>query len=557
MASYDEVIQALQAADAAGNTEDAKQLALIADSMRQQQPKNKTTTQPNVPDVRTEGFASNEGGAAFGIPRQMGGRRAVVQPITPLEASATGAFMGLAAPALAATQVVGGEKGREFVKGLQEQKAAARKEAGLTGIDVGELAGTVLNPINRVLPGGGYTGGALGAITQPLEGDYASFTDVLKGKAQQAAGGAVVGKLAENLIAGLTPQLKEGAKELIDKGMKLSPGQAYEGAPGWLFRQIESLGIGPKASTVNKQFNTVVANDVLSSLDDTIPKNIKPGLDTFSATKTKISDFYDETLSKLGNNSFDKEYKDGVMLALKTATEDLANPVEREFVIKKLTTDLNREIGNRIKDGQISGESIKEVQSWLKKQVLKYNDKEGVINGSFKTGYADVLANLNQFIGRIDKSGGIAKADAAWAKLYSFADATKKTAGQGGIFGPSQLATSAANQADTLLQGASNKPALQDLAQTGLGVIGKQEPLSGLGRVMLASKAITGAATTWAAPAVALPILAASGMAYGTALGLLRSPEKLRVALQKSIEGNPGLFGAAGQDILNQLQRKE
>jgi hypothetical protein len=510
--------------------------------------------QQTLPDVRTEGFASNEGGAAFGVPRQMGGRRAVVQPITPLEAVGQGAVKGLINPILAGVQVVGGEKGREFVKGIQEQKQAARDEAGLTGLDVAELTTSILNPINRLAPGGGYGAGALGAISQPLEGDYKSFSDVIADKGKQAVFGAAVGKIAENLISGLTPKLKEGAQELMDKGMKLSPGQAYEGAPGWLFRQIEALGLGPKASTVNKQFNTVVANDVLSSIDDTLPKSIKHGLDTFSATKAKLSSFYDENLKKLGTNAFDKEYKDGVAVALKNATDDLANPVEREFVFKRLTASLNKEIGNRLKEGKISGDNIKEVQSWLKKQVQAYDKKEGVVNGAFKTGYADVLANLNQYIGRIDKTGNIAKADKAWAKLYSFADATKKTAGAGGIFNPSQLATSAAGQADSVLQGATSKPMLQDIAQKGIDVIGKQDPMSGWGRVFLASKALTGAATTWAAPAVALPILAASGIAYGTALGLLRSPEKLRVALQKSLEGNPGMFGAAGQQLLEQLK---
>jgi hypothetical protein len=177
------------------------------------------------------------------------------------------------------------------------------------------------------------------------------------------------------------------------------------------------------------------------------------------------------------------------------------------------------------------------------------------VSTALKTGYGDVLSSLNQYISRIDKNGNIAKADAAWAKLYSFADASKSASTQGGVFSPEQLAQAAARQAPTILAAGGGRGPLQATAETGVEVLGKQEPMNLLRGAMLASKAATGFATAYMAPVVALPVLLGSGVAYGTAVGLLRSPEKLRVALQKSLQDNPGLFGAAGQQLLEQINK--
>jgi len=533
------------------------------------------TTQPAtaqkapLPDVRTEGFATTEGGAAFGIPRQMGGRRAAVQPVTPLEAVGQGAVKGLINPALAVTQVVGGQTGRDYVKGIQEQKQAAREEAGLTGVDVAELTTSIANPINKFLPGGGYTGGAIAAVSQPVEGDYTNTFDVLYDKAKQAAGGAVLGKVAENLIAGLTPKLKEGAKELMDRGVKVSPGQAYDGVPGWLFRQIEDLKLGnvfllggkADKQTISKQFNNVVANDVLSSIGQTIPNTVPAGQASVRLAQRRISRFYDDSLKNIGTNPFDKTYKDGINQALKNSVDNIENPETKAFVQRKLVNTLDAQIGSRTGKEGISGENIKKVQEWLKGEVTRLEDKNDVVNTSLKTGYADVLANLNQFITRIDKDGNIAKADSAWAKLYSFADASKRATQQEGVFTAGQLADAAQAQANTVLQAGSGRTALGPESQKYIKVLGTQDPLSLFGKAMLASKLFTGAATTIAAPIIAGPVLVASGMTYAAANKLMQNPSATRKAVKAALEKNPGLFGLAGtkmwEDLSKQAEQEE
>lgn len=515
------------------------------------------STQAPLPDVRSATMATTEGGAAVGMPRR--GRSAEVQPATPLEATATGVFKGAVVnPVLAGMQVVGGEGGRQAVQNIQQQYAQTRKEAGMTGFDVPELIGAIASPVNKFIPGKGYTAGAIGAVSQPLEGKYDSAFDVLADKAKQAVGGAILGKLTDNLISSLTPKLKEGARELIDKGVPVSPGQAYDGAPGWLFRQIESFGLGPKPDKINKAFNGVVADDVLSTIGQKTPSTVKPGQNAVAYAQKQISKYYDDSLMALGKNPLDTEYKQGVSQSLKDAVDTLSSPQDREFVRKKLMNSLNTNIGNKIDaDGTISGVNIKKVKDWLEKEVEKVANKTGAVPEALKSGYGDVLANLNQYISRVDKDGTIANADAAWAKLYSFADASKRATPKGGIFNPEQLSQAAAAQAATVLQGGGGGGALNKTAQTALNVIGKQDPVSLLKGVMIASKAATGVATAAIIPQVAIPVLIASGMTYGAAKALMKTPSAARLAVKKALENNTGLFGAAGSELYNQMLRED
>lgn len=221
MATYEQVIEALRAADAAGNIEDAQRLAQIAQSLSTQQ-------KAPIADVRSEVMAETGGGAAVGMPRR--GRAAEVQPVTPLEATLTGVAKGaIFNPALAVTQVVGGEGGREYVKGIQEQYKQAREKAGLSGIDLGEIAGAVVSPINRLFPA--VTGGAaaragqyatqgavLGALTPAEEAE-----NLLTEKIQQIGIGGLFGGVLSGAIdlgKGAYKVAKEFTKPLTTAGQK-------------------------------------------------------------------------------------------------------------------------------------------------------------------------------------------------------------------------------------------------------------------------------------------------------------------------------------------------
>lgn len=181
-----------------------------------------------VADVRSETMAETGGGAAVGMPRR--GRAAEVQPVTPLEATLTGVAKGAVFnPALAVTQVVGGEGGRDYVKGIQEQYKQTREQAGLSGVDLAEIAGAVVSPINRLFPtvaggaaarAGQYAtqGAVLGALT-PAEEAENLLTEKIK---QIGIGGLFGGVLsgAVDLGKGAYKVAKEFSKPLTTAGQK-------------------------------------------------------------------------------------------------------------------------------------------------------------------------------------------------------------------------------------------------------------------------------------------------------------------------------------------------
>lgn len=485
-------------------------------------------------------------------PQQLGMDVPTTETGRTIQRTAQGIAKGIVNPAIAAMQVIPAT--RDVAQAIQEGYKETRKELGGTGFDVPELVGAVVNPLNRFIPGGGYTAGAIGAVTQPLDEKDMNTLDVLVGKAQQAAGGAVLGKIADNLIAGLTPKLKEGARELMDAGVPVSPGQAYEGAPGWLFRQIESFGLGPKADKINKAFNPVVGNEVLSSIGQELPKTVAPGQATVRLVQRRIENYYTDSLSKLGRNALDNEYKTTMGTILDQTKNQMSAEAREQFV-----NSLNAQIGGRMsgKGGQLDGTDIKSIQEWLKGEVAKWSKGADRDSIGLNAAYGDTLANLNQYISRIDKDGTIAKADEAWAKLYSFADASKRANVKGGIFNPEQLSQAVANQAATILTAGGGKAPLNDTAQKALNVLGKQDPIGLLKGLMIASKATTGVATAAIIPQVAIPVLLASGMSYGAAKQLMKNPSAARLALKQALENNAGTFGSAGTEFYQQLLRED
>lgn len=511
-------------------------------------------TAPKVSDLVPKAKSVNEIAQRYGgmTSQQLGMDVPETEIGKTIQRTAQGITKGLVNPAIAAMQVVPAT--REVAQALQEGYQQTRKELGGTGFDVPELVGAVANPLNRFLPGGAYTGGAVGAITQPLEGKDLSTLDIITGKATQAAGGAVLGKIADNLISSLTPQLKQGAQELIDAGVPVSPGQAYEGVPGWLFRQIESFGLGPKADKINKAFNPVVGNEVLSSIGQELPKTVAPGQATVRLVQRRIENFYTDALSKLGRNALDNEYKTTMGTILDQTKNQMSAEAREQFI-----NSLNAQIGGRMsgKGGKLDGTDIKSIQEWLKGEVGKWSKGTDRDSIGLNAAYGDTLANLNQYISRIDKDGLIAKADEAWAKLYSFADASKRANVKGGIFNPEQLSQAVANQAATILTAGGGKAPLNETAQKALNVLGKQEPVGLLKGAMIASKAATGFATTFIMPQVAIPILLASGTTYGAAKALMKNPSATRLAVKQALEKNPGVFGAASTQFYQQLLRED
>jgi hypothetical protein len=188
MATYSEVMEALRAADAAGNTEDAQRLAQIAQSLgssKQEQP--------------------------VGTLEQMFGAG------SPIARFAKGAIVD---PVLGFNQLVGetgilGERVKQEARGnirqVEQAVQEGRRRIGSEGFDPYQLAGAVVSPINRLAPTAasptalGRVG--QGAATGALFGGLQPVTDVdnyIEEKIKQIGIGTAFGGLLSGGIESTT-----------------------------------------------------------------------------------------------------------------------------------------------------------------------------------------------------------------------------------------------------------------------------------------------------------------------------------------------------------------
>ena len=558
MATYEQVITALRAADAAGNTQDARRLATIAANMRATMSTTARTAAPV--EYTTEQMAP-------ATPEDMGfSGNAPSETEKLVGRTALGIGKGLINPALAAAQLV--PAARPAVENIQQRYQEARANLGGEGFDVPELVGSVLNPINRFIPTGGVAGsvaargalgGALGAATQPVVGQNLSTEEVLAGKVEQLGLGAIAGRALGALSSALTPSLKAGTRELIEAGVPVTPGQAYEGIGGALFRQIEKLDIPTMRidkDKINLGFTQAVGNDILEVIGERLPKGMQNGQQIFGYIQNKLTSYYDDALTKIGNVIPDNQFKFDLQSTKEAIRTELGDPT----AVKSFNNFLKANIDARIKNGKLEATDLKKLEETFRKKIdsIKATDRPSEL---LKQGYDDAYKAIKGLIIRNDEAGDIAKANLAYMQRSRFMEAVNKNvdeiSGAQGTFSPAELARVAAKQGGDIEAAMGTAP-LQQTATRALNVVGDTtDEATKFRNVMIAGKLAGLGALGFFSPAIAVPILTASGMSYKAAQALMKEPSKLRLAVQEALKQNPGLFSVGISNLRNQQAEVE
>lgn len=480
-------------------------------------------------------------------------------------------------------QLVGGEETRRQIAEQEQSYQAMRKREGAEGLEWSRLVGNVLTSIvpgaaagraaqalgaGRITTGvaAGAGGAALMPVTQaPEEADTNTFA--LQKLRDVGFSGAVGGAVAK-ISRALTPQLKEGVEEQLKAGVTVPPGQAYEGIPGWVFRQMENIGFGPSEKTIRESFTRSAADEVLSSIGKTIPKGMESGMQMSGYVQKTISNYYDDAFAKLGKVVPDNQFADDLRTVIADNVATMSPRAQKIF-----TNDIQKEIVDRFKLGPVpkgavapqgmrqlpamDGTELKSVNNFLKDKIEKLGKKTGADNEALAAGYEDLLNSFRSYTSRIDKDGLLAKADEAWAKLYRFADAastTKAIEQFGGSFSAAELSKAATRQATELQAGAGVGP-MGEFARRGVGVLGgepdvltagyRQAVISGKVLAPLTAAGAAGGALMLFNPAVVLSVLTASGISYKAAQQLMKNPSATRAALQRATEKlGPAAVGA-------------
>ena len=559
MATYEQVITALRAADAAGNVADARRLAAIASNMRASQQVAPRAAAPAV-EYTAEQMAPAS-------PEDMGfSGEAPSETEKLIGRTALGIGKGLVNPALAAAQLI--PAARPTVENIQRSYQEARARLGGEGFDVPELVGSVLNPVNRLIPVGGAAGsvaargalgGAIGAATQPLVGENLNTEQILAGKVEQLGLGAIVGRGASALASALTPTLKAGTRELLESGVPVTPGQAYEGLGGALFRQIEKLDIPTMRvdkDKINLGFTKAVGNDILAIVDDKLPPNLTNGQQIFGYLQNKLTKYYDDALTKIGQVAPDEQFTQSLAQVQNTLRNELGDPKQ----VKSFQNFLKANVAGRIKDGEFSAQDLKRMEEIFRTKIdsIKATDTTAEL---LRQGYDDAYKAIKNLIIRNDKDGSIAKANLAYMQRSRVMEAVNKNvaeiSGAQGTFSPAELARVAARQGGDIEAAMGTAP-LQQTATRALNVVGDTtDEATKFRNVMIAGKLAGLGALGFFSPAIAVPVLTASGMSYKAAQALMKEPSKLRLAVQEALKANPGLFGVGLSNIRSQQAEVE
>lgn len=477
-----------------------------------------------------------------------------------------------------------GEEQRQKVAEEEKRYQEERAKAGKQGFDGFRIVGNVLSPAVGAAGGAGIkatdflakwktlfgtkvakgvAAGAGSAVVLPTTTPQEEQDSFFLQKAKDVGFSGLAGGTLSKIGAALTPELRPGVAEQLARGVEVRPGQAYQGVPGWVFRQMESIGFGPTEKSIRQSFTRSAADEVLSSIGQTLPKTVKDGMQASGYVEKQIGKFYDDAFKQIGQVIPDAQFANDIGNIVGTAKQEMSKRADKIFnasikanIVEKFKLGPTQP-GSIAPMGMVQiptmdGTKLKEIDKFLKAQVQKYGKGTDADSIALATAYEDALNAFRAYVGRVDTTGLIAKADDAWAKLYRFADASQKAFKEGGDFAAEQLAAAAVRQGTTLRAGAGEAP-MQKFAQEALDVLGVEKDIlpAGYRQAVIAGKVAGGTALTLFSPQVAIPILVSSGITYKAAERLMQNPSALRKAVEKAIQK---IGPAAAASLLSQTQ---
>ena len=334
------------------------------------------------------------------------------------------------------------------------------------------------------------------------------------------ATGAVLG----GAVGGLAPKITQEAKELISKGVEVTPGQAVKGSTlgGTTLSRFEEatgknvffLGDAITSALQNAQtgFNRAAVNDALSRINITVPKNLE-GKALIKFGQDALEKKYNQILPKLSIKNSDQ---------LTGALQNILNDVDKD-ISKDITQRVNKLLIKKIKPAPVTealgGNAIKTAQTELRRMITRLR-REGTEEALRK---ADALDDVRLTISHQlqteipELAEELAKLDQSYGLFEIVRNASIRTKQKEG-FSPVDLLQASAKSDITKRQSKFSKgeARMQGLAQQAQDVIGNTVPDSGTSQRILASSAF-GTAGEYAAPgalASSIPPIVAGGLAY-------------------------------------------
>ena len=441
-----------------------------------------------------------------------------------------------------------------------KNREAAIKASSPPGFDLIRLAGAVASPVNYVIPemragkiAQTAAEGAWGAGLQPVaEGAF------VPEKIKQVAGGLIAGgamgaagKAAKGLIA---PEISKDAKELIDAGVKLTPGQVLGGSG----RRVEEIaknapivgtGVRNAESAAIDSFNRATVNKALEPLGAAMPEGVV-GRDLIARGQEALHQAYGALLPKMSfqeDAPFIKSLDDMRPQILEIPPDQRA----QFLAILK-----NRISGRLDENGVMSGESLKSAESDLSHLAMTYKSSAdaaqqqlGHALDSVNDAVRDALERQNP-----EHAEELRNINRSFAMFTRIENAAVRRAAGEGRFTPKDLLQAVKSGDKTIRKKAFARgdALLQDWAETGNRVISDRLPDTGTAERTIGMDVVPAIAAGAIHPSVLLPAAGLRGVYSGPGTAAVRNyatpsagRAELAEALQRYLSGSAPGVGAA------------
>jgi hypothetical protein len=389
----------------------------------------------------------------------------------------------------------------------------ATSDIGGTSADVANFVGEMASPLpikgaavaEKILPkvleksalAKGAIQGLAGSAFNPTEtGEDKTYGDFLSDKGTQLLEGAGVGVLlGKGSQMLLNPKMAAEIKDLMDKGVRLTPGQLLSqlklpgmnsAAVGQGIRNIETgfsnipiVGAFTKSAVQNAHddFNRVIGNEILSKIGETLPKDVKAGHEMIKHIQGKVDDAYTHLTSQTSLHDLGganrrlgatlDEVKEGLI-------PDDAAKLER-FFSRNILGTIQRNVDDAGEAVALTGKQFRTMEKALGRKADKaFKNGHSDLGTAYETLQDDLRKELqfqNPALG--DK---LLQAHDLFKTFNPVRKAASRVTENEGVFGPDLLKKEIEKNAGTKKAAMGNAP-MQQMAEDAKSVLGKDMPV--------------------------------------------------------------------------------
>jgi len=437
----------------------------------------------------------------------------------------------------------------------------------------GEAAGLILNPVNKVIPGGATTsmagtlaqgaaqGAAVNLLTTPVTDENKSFlTEKLKqafvGGTAGAVGAGVIkgaGALAEPVTNALGDIGQKAVKTLREAGVPVDVAQAT----GSAFLNRTKAGLMDNPFTAGKEeafiatqraaYNKAIAKTMGEDATAITPEVI-------AAAKQRLGENYDNIASR--NKVILDQDLQGHLNTIKDKAEQVLSKEDFPTIDKAINNIVNKAKAN---NGQLNGEQYQSMKEVLD-DISAGGGKEGKYAKDLKEALLSALSRSAEASGNKADVALLKETNRQYSNMKKIEDVVLKNP-QGDI-SPSLLSNSLATKSKrySIYQ---EDPQLANLARAGKLILEQKLPNSGTMARFLAQRPLTalvGSAYGKTAQAIMTNPSTAKYLEQGVSPGALRNILNIPQTAGKFVPeyaAKPGVAGATALRELINLRNRE